>query len=188
MAAPAPPTGWAGRLGRVGSSALQRRLNRRALYWNGSPAGPLGQGELSTVRSSPHSSRARQDPAVATTSLQRHGEAMVWMTPTCRSSLPRHWARHCSTLAPTPDLRWKKHRAPRLPSLDAVVISIALGNSRSLCCALHAARRLSATALFWLKIAPLGEAPWSALFAHPSVAKTRDMRISHHRMISRRPT
>jgi hypothetical protein len=104
---PAPPAAWAGRLGGVGPSAPRKRLSRRALYESGLPAGPLRQGEPPIVSLSPCPSRARRVPAAAMNSLPPHGEATI-----CRSSPPRHWARHHSTPALTTDLCWRKRRAP----------------------------------------------------------------------------
>jgi hypothetical protein len=63
---------------------------------------------------------------------------MTWTTPTCRSNALPRWPRRHSTTNPAMDLHWRRRCAPRLPPLDAVVISITLG------------------ALFWLKIASSG--------------------------------
>jgi hypothetical protein len=59
---------------------------------------------------------------------------------------------------------------PRLPPFDAVVVPIQLAISRSLCCALHAARHLSTAALFRLKIASSGRG---------ALARTRCAHLSY---------
>jgi hypothetical protein len=94
---PAPPTASAGRLGRVGPSALQKRSNRRAPCEDGPPADPLGRDEPPIASSSSRSSHARQALAAVTMSLRPCGEVTTWTTPTCRSSPPPRWAHRHST-------------------------------------------------------------------------------------------
>jgi hypothetical protein len=91
-------------------------------------ASPLGQGELLVASSSPHSCRARPSAATVMMTLRWRGEATTRMTPTCRSSpLPR-WVRRRSTTAPVRIFIGGDTTLPRLPPLDEVVVSIALGD------------------------------------------------------------
>jgi hypothetical protein len=78
--------------------------------------------------SSPISCHAQPSAAAVMMTLQWRGEATTKTTPTCRSSPPPRWRRHRSTMAPAMGLHQRRRHATRLPPLDAVVISITLGD------------------------------------------------------------
>jgi hypothetical protein len=103
-------------------------LKTWALHEGGPTAGPLGQGELLVANSSPHSYRARRPADAAMMTLRQRGEATMKTTPTCRSSPPPRWQRRRSTTALATGLHRRRHTLPRLPPLDAVVVSITLGD------------------------------------------------------------
>jgi hypothetical protein len=111
----APLAAWVGHLGGASPSAPRRRLGRQAPCENGSPTGPLEHGEPPTTSSSPRPSHERRTPVAAMKSLPPFGEATMWMTPTCHSSPPRHWARHLSTSVLATGLHLRRCHAP-LPS------------------------------------------------------------------------
>jgi hypothetical protein len=78
-------------------------------------------------------------------------------TPTCRSSQPPCWRCRRSTTAPAMGLHQRRLRAPRLPPLEAVVISIALGDLAFLMLRLARGAPPLHLALFRLKIASSGK-------------------------------
>jgi hypothetical protein len=101
-----------GRLGGVRISATRGRPSRWAPCEGKPSAGPLRQGELLDVSSSPPSCRARTLAAVATMTLLRRGEAMTTATPTCRSSRPPCWRHRHSTTAQATGLHRRRFQAP----------------------------------------------------------------------------
>jgi hypothetical protein len=126
---PAAPSIFSGgRLGKVRFSATRRFPTRRTPHEDGPSASPLGQGELLVVSSNPHSYHAWPFAAIATTTLRCRGEVTARTTLTCRSSQLPHWQRRRSTTAQATGLHRRRCQAPRLPPLDAVVISTVLGH------------------------------------------------------------
>jgi hypothetical protein len=93
---------------------------------DGPSAGPFGQGELLVASSSPLSCRAQLSAATAIMTLRPRGEATMRTTPTSRSSRPLRWRRCRSTTALATGLHRRRRHTPRLPPLDAVIVSITL--------------------------------------------------------------
>jgi hypothetical protein len=133
---------------------------RRPSCWapcdGGSSAGPHGQGELLVASSSPHSCRALPSAAATMTTLVWCGEGMTRTTPTSRSNPP---ALGVSPLHDGSGDGSSSEETPRSPAFRFLIrlsFRSRLAIWRSLCCALHVAHCLSATALFRLKIASSG--------------------------------